>query len=324
MMSGADGRGCRVVFHADDLGMNEAVNQGIFRALRQGLLTSTSLLVNAPSAEAACQEWPTIIAEHQSAKLESAEFRRELGDPDAPFDLGIHLNLSQGRPLTGERFPVELLDDRGDFPGIGTIFQRLGRARSEQLAAVRTELQTQIEWMCDRGLRPTHLNGHQYVELIPPVAAMVPSLLVRYSIPVVRVARETGLVRSVLFRGRVVDWGLAIVKRYFANAFRQRVTLANAAFPDRFFGTSHAGRVDLQTVRQFLRRSPVPVLTEIGVHPGELNTDDLSQNDPWHDPLRQLRPRELECLCGVSLRDLLVARGYRLGRLHSLAGTSHR
>ena len=41
--------------HADDLGMNRAVSDGIFQGFEQGLLTSTSLLSNAPDAARALE-----------------------------------------------------------------------------------------------------------------------------------------------------------------------------------------------------------------------------------------------------------------------------
>ena len=100
----------RLVLHADDLGMNRAISEGILRGFREGLLTSTSLLANAPDAGRALQQWKGLLAEHAAGRLPSAAARRRLDDPDRPFDLGVHLNLTQGRPLSGSRYPAELLD----------------------------------------------------------------------------------------------------------------------------------------------------------------------------------------------------------------------
>ena len=38
-----------IILHADDFGMNPAVTAGIVRGFEHGLLTSTSLLTNAPT-----------------------------------------------------------------------------------------------------------------------------------------------------------------------------------------------------------------------------------------------------------------------------------
>lgn len=316
--------GC-VVLHADDFGMNAAVNAGILAAFRRGLLTSTSLLANAPSAETACQSWPQLAAEHACDTLPSTDLRSDLGDSQLPFDLGIHLNLTQGRPLTSGRYPAELLDQQGRFPGIGHLFSRLLRLKSASLELVAAELRAQIEWMCDRGFRPSHLNGHQYVELIPCIAAKIPELLQRYSIPVVRVACEPGLVQNVLCEGSVTACALGVVKRHFGLSFRRRMKSSQAAFPDRFFGTSHAGRIGQSVMQKFIRKPFTAGFSEIGLHPGcdpENNTGcDPNVNgddDTWLDPLANLRPAECEWLCHPGLVELLKNRGVELGRLRSL------
>ena len=108
----------RIALHADDLGMNPAVSDGIFQGFEQGLLTSTSLLSNAPDAARALDRWRQLESRRAEGSLESTARRRRLQDPAQPFDLGIHLNLTQGRPLTAARYPAELLDARGCFPGI--------------------------------------------------------------------------------------------------------------------------------------------------------------------------------------------------------------
>lgn len=309
---------CHLVLHADDFGMNPAVNSGILISFRHGLLTSTSLLANAPSAEAACGDWPLLVTEHETAKLRSSGVREELGDSRLPFDLGIHLNLTQGQPLTGDRYPPQLLNEHGWFPGIGPLFHRLSRADAATLASVAAELRAQIEWMCDRGLRPSHLNGHQYVELIPSVSAMIPELLSRYSIPVVRVACEPGLMRSVLWQGRVADWGLGMIKRHYGVAFRHRMQSLRIAFPDCFFGTSHAGRINQSVMRCFLSEPVTADVIEIGLHPGSEPVDGRA-DEPWRDPLASLRPAECDWLCSRELVDLIKSRGLVPGRLGSMA-----
>ena len=309
----------QVVFHADDFGMNNAVNLGILSAFREGLLTSTSILANAPAAKAACENWGKLVVECNCGRLESSQKRRRVSEHQLPFDLGIHLNLTQGQPLTGGRYPAALLDPNGNFPGIGKLFARLNLATTSQLKAVEAELHAQVAWMCDQGLRPTHLNGHQYIEMIPQIAMMIPRILSQFSIGTVRVALESGLVRNVLLRGDITGWGLAQVKRFYATSFRRRMIRANVSFTDRFYGTSHAGRIDRRLVTRFLVQSMQAGTTEIGVHPAvPLTAENLPPGDPWFDPLAKWRPMELQWLCDNDLADELAARGFALGRLGSL------
>ena len=111
----------RVVFHADDYGMNAAVNQGILQAFRDGLLTSTSLLANAPAAKEACQAWQTVLEDLAAGRLHSSEERRKVDVPHLPFDLGIHLNLTQG-PFPARTTRRRYWMPRDIFPGSENCF----------------------------------------------------------------------------------------------------------------------------------------------------------------------------------------------------------
>ena len=189
--------------------MNRAVSDGILHGFRHGLLTSTSLLANAPDAARALSQWKGLLIERSNGWLPSAEARRRLDDPDCPFDLGVHLNLTQGRPL-GDRYPGELLDAEGRFPGVFSLFARLRRSGDKLRDAIRDEWRRQIQFLCDHGLRPTHLNGHQYVEMLPATAEIVPELMKHFGIKAVRVAWEPALLRNTALHGfGIAKWPLA-------------------------------------------------------------------------------------------------------------------
>lgn len=304
-----------MVLHADDFGMNQAVNAGILQAFRDGILTSTSLLANAPAAAEACQEWPRLTADLRAEAVASAAHRRKLSDNLTPFDLGIHLNLTQGYPLS-KGYPQEMLNERGEFPGIGPVFRHLRSPRSRFRDAIQKELELQIERMRELGVSPTHLNGHQYVEMMPAVATLIPRLMEKYSIPVVRVAYETHLVRTVLMECRAAPFAVALIKRHFARRFRR---LNSYAAPARFFGTAHAGLVSRARFESFVRFSSPIDCTEIGLHPATSPQGDAqTSQDPWFDPLASVRPQELAWMCDESTPEILVSHQQSLGRLSQI------
>jgi predicted glycoside hydrolase/deacetylase ChbG (UPF0249 family) len=313
----------RVVLHADDFGQSAAVNEGILRGFDRGLLTSTSLLANAPAVGPAISAWRTLMRRQQAGMLASANSREQLGDAPLPFDLGVHLNLTQGRPLTADRYPPQLLDEAGRFPGVLHVFRRLrGPVSADTDLAIRAELSAQIQRLADHGLGPTHLNGHQYVEMIPRVAAHVPGLLERFGIRVLRVADEPGLTRSTLAQnGRVDVWLLALIKRHFAKLLRVRLQASGARSPNQYFGTAHAGRITAPVISRFLKTASGPDLIEIGMHPATSPTNAApdAERDGWRDPLAFARPRELALLESSDLCELLRARQFRLGRLSALS-----
>jgi chitin disaccharide deacetylase len=338
----------RLILHADDLGMNRAVNEGIRRGFRHGLLTSASLLANAPDAAWGLEQWKVLSEERAGGQLPSAGARRKLGDLDYPFDLGVHVNLTQGRPLLGS-YPAELLDATGRFPGVLALFARLRRGGDRFRAPIRAELERQVQVVLDHGLRPTHLNGHQYIEMMPGVSAIVLEVMERFAIHVVRVAHEPALFRTTVLNGfHVWRWPLALVKRHFAGRFRAMIDARAIAHPEAFYGTAHAGGVDLRLLRLFLAGgrnvsggADIPVcpkcrvlsgrqeclphsggtcgLVEIALHPGEAAAEasPAQEANGWHDPLAALRPGELQMLVSAELAAGLESAGWLLGRLAS-------
>jgi predicted glycoside hydrolase/deacetylase ChbG (UPF0249 family) len=312
-----------LVLHADDFGLNAAVNQGIVRGFAEGLLTSTSLLANAPDAEMAVAQWKMLDRERGRGALESTGTRHLLGDRLDPFDLGLHLNLTQGKPLTSD-YPAALLDGQGRFPGVATLFRKLAWGGRKWASAIERELAAQWGWMVAEGVTPTHVNGHQYVELLPVVAELLPALCERFGTRVARCAREPGLAETLRARRKGYgDWLLGRVKRHYADRFQPLSKRAGLATPEVFFGTSHAGEVDAAVFEAFLNvaRRETATTIEVGLHPGDAPhpVPESELADGWFDPLAPLRPAELAFLHSADLVRLVDQAGLRLGRLTRLA-----
>lgn len=297
--------------------MNAAVNRGIMTGFSHGLLTSASVLANGPGFGEAVAHWKGLEQARVTGRLRSAETRRALGDRgDSPFDLGVHLNLSQGAPLT-PAFPAACLDDAGCFAGIGRLLRVLTLNPAGVGAAIGRELAAQIARVVDAGLHPTHLNGHHYVELIPALRELIGALARRFHIPVVRVARE----RHVWLALRdhpapVTNLCLAIVKSGLARRLHRRVP-PPLAFADVFCGTAHAGRVSAGLLRRSVGGLRPGSTLEVGLHPGEAAgpTPSRARTDGWGDPLAALRPSELALAQSPQLVDLLADARVQLGRL---------
>lgn len=313
----------RVALHADDLGFSPAISAGILDAVRNGLLTGASVLANGPDAAASLAAWRTLEEDRRAGRLPSLSARAALDDPPRPFDLGVHLNLSQGRPLTADAFPRSLLDPSGSFDGLATFARLMLPGASRHAAAVQRELDAQIGFVRDHGTHPVRLDGHQYCELTPLVSGIVLELAARHGIASVRVAREPGAI-GTLFRNRgprgLAGVPGAIAKRLLAAGFRRRAGRAGMRHSTWFFGSVTAGRVGRAELERFLalaagRGSPS---IEIGLHPGveaDPATATASGVAPWHDPLAATRPDEHRWLTSTTLAAGIARAGGRLGRL---------
>ena len=305
----------RVVLHADDFGMNPAVTDGILDGFQQGLLTGTSVLSNAPDAARALAAWKQLAEDRRRGCLPSARRRQRLEDPERAFDLGVHLNLTQGRPLSGDRFPADLLDPEGRLRGIGLLARRLARSGRRFARAIEEELGRQIEFVLDHGHRPSHLSGHQYVELIPTVGRIVASLLARFQIGAVRVAVESAWLRSLGWPGVGLGrWLVGAGRWCAAGQFRRRVAAAGVVSPDAFLGSLSAGRVTLQQIRSFLAANRRFRRAEIVLHPARA-TDDGAAGDGWSDPWAARRAQELQLVLSNELAVCLEQAGVGLGRM---------
>jgi hypothetical protein len=130
-----------LIINADDFGMYAAINAAIPSALRDGIATSTSLMVPCPAA-------PEAIAWLRA-------------NPDVPC--GVHLTVvrdtPEGRwgPLAPRKRVPSLLDADGAF-SLHDGSHRL--PAGVVLGELEVEFRAQIEAVLAAGLAPTHLDFH--------------------------------------------------------------------------------------------------------------------------------------------------------------------
>ena len=121
---------------------------------------------------------------------------------------------------------------------------------------------------------------------MPAVSAIVPDVMQRFGIGVVRVAWEPSLFRTTVLSGfHLGKWSLACVKHHFAGRFRKLIDGRGIAHPDAFFGTAHAGGVDLPLLRLFLASgrhvsggADIPVCLKWGISSGRRESAP-----PWRE-----------------------------------------
>lgn len=148
-----------LIINADDLGYSPAVNRAIADLHRAGLVTSTSLLVNLPYSEdgvATALSLPRL-------------------------SVGVHLNLSKGRPLSPAEYLPSLVDENGYFWPTQVLYRRaiLGQVNWFEAAV---ELEAQIEWAMARGLHLDNLDSHVHFHMLPAARQLTMTLARRYHV----------------------------------------------------------------------------------------------------------------------------------------------
>jgi predicted glycoside hydrolase/deacetylase ChbG (UPF0249 family) len=159
-----------LIVNADDFGYCLPVSRGIIKAIQAGAVTATGILANAPR-----------FTEQMQLLFESA--------PDV--DLGVHLNLTFGQPVS-TRFTRHLGAGSGGFPGRNALLARLATRRIA-VTAVEAEWRSQIERCLEAGVLPRFLNSHEHVHMAPSLFALTRRLAEAYRIPQVRRVTADGL-----------------------------------------------------------------------------------------------------------------------------------
>ncbi|WP_300241323.1 ChbG/HpnK family deacetylase [Pseudomonas sp.] len=181
-------RAQRVIVNADDFGLDLDYNQLTLRAFQRGVISSATLMANMPAFEDACR------LSHEHALLGR---------------IGLHFNLTYGAPLSqGIRSQALFCNAQGQFDlNLPRSVLRLPPAAAE---AVWQELAAQWQRCVDQGLRPSHIDSHQHVHNLWPVAAIVARFAARQGVPV-RLARNVG-------------GNIGPLKRLFKSALNRRIS----------------------------------------------------------------------------------------------------
>jgi len=280
-----------LIVNADDLGWTRGVNRGIGEAHQNGIVTSTSLLAN---------------GEAFKDGVETAQDLPRLG-------VGVHLNLSDGKPVAPVLNVKSLLNKAGEFSlGPEALLFRL-TAKSLELNEVETEWDAQIEKVRGTGIHPTHLDGHKHVQMLPGLFAIALRLAKKHGIEAVRVAHEASSLRaaltaagdssSVIVKQGVQARGLKLLARD-ARAMAERAGVATADF---FCGIAQTGALTKSGVQQLLASLPEGT-TELMCHPGYADTD-LQKTATR---LQQSRQTELKILTDTGIRKSVATLGIRL------------
>lgn len=156
----------RLIVSADDFGIGRKITDVIVDCHRRGIISNTTLMVNMPACEYAVQK------AHENPTL----------------GVGIHLTLTQGKPLSKvERIP-DIVDEEGNFNSSLVQSKKLWRGNNVYLQ-VEMEFRAQIERALDLGIKPTHCDSHHGIQKRPLARAALIKLCNEYGIPAARTHR---------------------------------------------------------------------------------------------------------------------------------------
>jgi len=276
--------GRRLIVNADDFGRSHSINEAVVRAHREGILTSTSLMVNEPTSNEA------IALARENPKL----------------GIGLHLTLLCGKSaLPPEKIPG-LVNARGEFGnrpvdvGMSYFFKQDLR---EQL---RAEIHAQFARFRATGLPLDHVNGHLHLHLHPTVFHILMEDAATLGI------RHLRLTRDSLSRSRRMTRGHwfyrvshAAIYEWLSRRARQPLQQHGIRHAQITFGLLQNARVDEEYVLKLLPELP-PGDSELYSHP---SLDEFKH--------------EFEALVSPRVKERVEKLGIELIRYQDLATDFH-
>jgi predicted glycoside hydrolase/deacetylase ChbG (UPF0249 family) len=273
--------------NADDLGLTSGVNRAVFQAHRAGIVTSATLMANAPAFDEAV-----------AAVLASPEYKaRKLG-------IGCHIVLIDGTPLSPPEQIPTLLDPK---PGSSQFRRKLWKFA---LAAVfggiaveevEREAAAQIRKLQVAGLHVSHVDCHKHTHMFPSVLEGVLGAARACGINVVRNPFEPAFARNVPDSDRTRARETALLRWIWHEAFLDSVKEGGLITTDGSLGVTSTGTLDERAFAHIIRALPAEGIYEFVCHPG-YNDPDLASAGTR---LLESRQVELDLLGSEKARALL-------------------
>jgi predicted glycoside hydrolase/deacetylase ChbG (UPF0249 family) len=252
----------QLIVNADDYGRSPGVSRGILQAHREGIVTSTTVMINQPGVE------------HQLGEA--------LDCPD--LGVGLHLTFSAWRPVLPAEDVPGLLDDDGIFLDQHTLW---ARAEEIPLKQLRAELAAQIDrFGALAGGPPDHLDCHHFVHLYPPFFQIYADLAAKFDLPLrVPFPPEADFRRALKTLPFLEDFPRDRVRGIIATN-SALIRSRHLAHPDHFISTFFGQRaLTLDNLLALLEGLPEGV-SELMCHPG--------YDDPDLAPSTYRAEREIE------------------------------
>ncbi|MGH9754915.1 MAG: carbohydrate deacetylase [Blastocatellia bacterium] len=275
----------KLIVNADDFGLTAGVNRAIIEGHTRGAITSATLMANMPAFDTAVR----LAKDHPS------------------LGVGLHFNITQGRPVADASRVGSLIDDRGEFWGTSAAILRRMLAGRLKIEEVVIELRAQIEKALNAGLRMTHVDSHKHTHALPQICGAIIATIKDYGINAVRSPREQwrfdlGATSFKLITQSAGAFGISQLCRISDL----RLKKSDVKTPDFFFGVARTGFWTKSWLIDLIERLPTGV-SELMCHPGY----DDAELSGVKTRLRASRVNELRLLTDPDVGAKLKEKGIK-------------
>jgi hopanoid biosynthesis associated protein HpnK len=215
----------RLIVNADDFGMSEEVNHAIIRAHKEGVLTSTSLMVTGAAFEGAVK----------------------LARENPRLATGIHIVTVVGRSVLSHVEIPSLVDREGNFSNhptaAGLKYFFSPRARRE----LKKEIAAQFDKFHSTGLRLSHIDGHLHLHVHPVIFNAALQLGLKYGARRMRVPEEERHLALGFDRENALQKMIhALLFGGLGRYMKRKLKARGFTVPERVYGNLQSGRMNEQ------------------------------------------------------------------------------
>lgn len=217
-----------IILNADDFGMTEGCNKGIIKAMKEGIVTSTSIMMNMPKTDHGI----------------------ELAYQHGIQAMGVHINISQGPSLLPMEEVSSLVDENGRFSlevrdgNLNNMSEFIIKLSERE---IEKESREQIERFRRFGLKLSHLDTHNSIHMRRKFRYIFIKLANEYGVPL-----------------RKINYGKTTLKRRIYEKYIRRDIYRSA---NRFTTQFYEEGVSMDVLKSVILEAPAGV-TEIMCHPG--------------------------------------------------------
>jgi predicted glycoside hydrolase/deacetylase ChbG (UPF0249 family) len=270
----------RLVINADDLGLHPRIDEGIFAAHTDGVVTSASLLATGPTAREA------IRRANQNG-----------------LAMGLHLCLTTHLSPAARASDVRWLAPGGRFRRNWAELSAAWLSRLVPAEEIIVEFRAQVDLARSLGADIDHLDTHQHLHLLPGMTSLVEVLAAELGVPM-RWPRERPNAHWLAHpRSAMKSMLLGTLSRVKQPRGVRRVPA---------LGVFESGRLTERRLLRLLddvREGDNEIVTHPGLNPGAL-PQDPSWHYGWED--------ELAAVLSPRVRDAIAAKGMQLATYRQL------
>jgi len=240
----------KLIVNADGFGFTPGVNKGIIETMENGIVRSTSVLAN------------------MSYVGEVTSLMERFPD----ISIGIHFNLTVGRPVSPVDKVRSLVNGEGEF--LREMFVKRMLLGKISMSEMVHELHNQVRRVVEFGVNLSHFDSHQNKHLYPMFFAAALKVAKRWGIKRMRSHNRYLYVQSGQRHSKIIRYYATNPKKIMTHSFSRLVTrfahVQGLRTPDRLISPAYAdsSRKYRPDTWLLMAKTLPEGVSEIYVHPG--------------------------------------------------------